>query len=202
MTGFPEGPTLRARNRRLDFSNVNRELIRSTTIVCVRRDGAVAIAGDGQVSQGQTILKHTARKVRRLHGEKVITGFAGATADALTLYERFEAKLDEFHGSLRRAAVELAKEWRTNKMLRNLEAMLIVADAQESYLLSGTGDVIEPESGILAIGSGGPYAHAAALALMENTNLPAREIAEKALHLAARICLYTNDQIVIEEIRP
>ncbi|MEW6778069.1 MAG: ATP-dependent protease subunit HslV, partial [Bdellovibrionota bacterium] len=173
-----------------------------TTIVCVRRDGAVAIAGDGQVSQGQTILKHTARKVRRLHGDKVITGFAGATADALTLYERFEAKLDEFRGSLRRAAVELAKEWRTNKMLRNLEAMLLVADAQESYLLSGTGDVIEPESGILAIGSGGPYAHAAALALMENTNLPAREIAEKALHLAARICLYTNDQIVIEEIRP
>ena len=174
--------------------------IRSTTVVCIRRDGKVALAGDGQVSVGQTILKTTARKVRRLYNDQVITGFAGATADALTLYERFEAKLQEFHGNLRRAAVELAKEWRTNKMLRNLEAMLIVADAQESYLLSGTGDVIEPEGGILAIGSGGPYAQAAATALLEHTTLSAREVAQKSLEIASRICLYTNDQIVIEEI--
>lgn len=174
--------------------------IRSTTIVCVRRNGAIALAGDGQVSVGQTIMKHTARKVRRLYNDRVITGFAGATADALTLYEKFEGKLEEFNGNLRRASVELAKEWRTNKMLRNLEALLIVADKDESYLLSGNGDVIEPENGILAIGSGGPFAQAAALALMENTNLSAREIAQRSLQIAARICLYTNDQIVLEEI--
>lgn len=174
--------------------------IHSTTILCVRRDSQVAIAGDGQVSLGNTIMKHGARKVRELYHGKVITGFAGATADAITLYELFEGKLEEFGGNLKRAAVELAKQWRTNKMLRNLEAMLIVADATESFLVSGTGDVIEPEKGILAIGSGGPFAQAAATALIENTDLSAHDIAEKGLQIAARICLYTNDEIVVMDL--
>lgn len=174
--------------------------IRSTTIVCVHRDGAVAIAGDGQVSMGNTILKGTARKVRRLYNGEVITGFAGATADAFTLYERFEGKLEQFRGNLLKSAVELAKEWRTNKMLRNLEALLIVANKDETYLITGNGDVIEPETGVIAIGSGGAYAQAAALALMENTDLKAKEIAERALRIAARICIYTNDEIVLEEL--
>ncbi|MCB0219118.1 MAG: ATP-dependent protease subunit HslV [Chrysiogenetes bacterium] len=174
--------------------------IRSTTILCVRRGNQVSIAGDGQVSLGNTVMKHSARKVRALYEGRVITGFAGATADAITLYELFEAKLEEFNGNLRRAAVELAKQWRTSKMLRNLEAMLIVADAKESYLVSGTGDVIEPEKGILAIGSGGPFAQAAATALIENTDLSAHEIADRALHIAANICIYTNHDIVVSDL--
>lgn len=174
--------------------------IRSTTILCVRRGNQVSIAGDGQVSLGNTVMKHSARKVRALYEGRVITGFAGATADAITLYELFEAKLEEFNGNLRRAAVELAKQWRTSKMLRNLEAMLIVADARESYLVSGTGDVIEPEKGILAIGSGGPFAQAAATALIENTDLSAHDIADRALHIAANICIYTNHDIVVSDL--
>ena len=173
---------------------------KSTTILCVRRGSQVSIAGDGQVSFGPTIMKHGARKVRELYNGKVITGFAGATADAITLYELFEGKLEEFGGNLKRAAVELAKQWRTNKMLRSLEAMLIVADTTESFLISGTGDVIEPEKGILAIGSGGPFAQAAATALIENTDLSAHDIAERALRIAARICLYTNDDIIVMDL--
>ena len=174
------------------------EEIHGTTIVCVRRDTQVALGGDGQVSLGQTIMKGNARKVRRLHSDKVLAGFAGGTADAFTLFERFEGALEKYHGNLTRAAVELAKDWRSDRALRRLEAMLLVADASVSLLVSGTGDVIEPESGVIAIGSGGPYAQAAARALAENTDLDARETVEKALAIAADICIYTNDQRTIE----
>jgi ATP-dependent HslUV protease subunit HslV len=175
--------------------------IRSTTILSVRRDGTVAMGSDGQVTVGTTVMKANARKVRRLHHDQVIAGFAGATADAFTLFERFEEKLEEYRGNLTRAAVELAKEWRTDRVLRRLEALLAVADLDRSFLISGTGDVVEPEDGILAIGSGGPYALAAARALMDNTSLTSAEIVDKAMHIAGSIDIYTNHEIVIEELK-
>lgn len=173
--------------------------IRGTTILAVLDENGVAIAGDGQVTFGQNVaLKHGARKVRRLYKDKVIAGFAGSTADAFTLFERFEAKLEEFGGNLVRASVELAKEWRMDKYLRKLEAMMIVADAENILILTGTGDVIEPDDGVVAIGSGGPYALSAARAMKRNTDLPAETIAEKALGIASEICVYTNDHIIVE----
>ena len=175
------------------------EQFRGTTIVSVRRNGKVAIAGDGQVSFGNTIMKGNARKVRPLAGGRVIAGFAGGTADAFTLFELFEAKLEQY-GNLTRAAIELAKDWRTDRRLRRLEALLCVADAEKSFIISGNGDVIEPEHDLMAIGSGGPFAQAAALALLQNTDLGAREIAEKALGIAGDICVYTNRHITIEEL--
>jgi ATP-dependent HslUV protease, peptidase subunit HslV len=170
----------------------------ATTILCVHNGGAVALGGDGQVSLGQTIMKGNARKVRRLHNDQVLAGFAGGTADAFTLFERFEAALSKFQGNLTRAAVELAKDWRSDRALRRLEAMLIVADRATALLISGNGDVIEPESGVIAIGSGGPYAQAAARALAENTELDARTIVERGLIIAADICVYTNHHRTIE----
>ncbi len=174
--------------------------IHATTIVAVRRDGKVAIAGDGQVTVGNTVMKHTAKKVRRVHHDSVIVGFAGAAADAFTLFEKFEAKLEQYRGQLTRAAVELAKDWRTDRILRRLEALLVVADEKTLLVLSGTGDVIEPDDGIAAVGSGGPFALAAARALVAHTSLPARQVAEQALRIAASICIYTNEQIVVEEL--
>ena len=170
-----------------------------TTILAVRRNGAVAMGGDGQVTLGNTVMKGNARKVRRLYGDKVLAGFAGGTADAFTLFERFEGKLEKY-GNLTRAAIELAKDWRTDRMLRRLEALLIVADKTQSLLISGTGDVIEPEHELLAIGSGGAYAQAAARALLDETKLDARSIVSKALNIAAEICIYTNREITIEEL--
>ena len=175
------------------------EQFRGTTIVSVRRNGKVAIAGDGQVSFGNTVMKGNARKVRPLAGGRVIAGFAGGTADAFTLFELFEAKLEQY-GNLTRAAIELAKEWRTDRRLRRLEALLCVADNEKSFIISGNGDVIEPEHDLMAIGSGGPFAQAAALALLQNTDLGAREIVEKALGIAGDICVYTNQHITIEEL--
>jgi ATP-dependent HslUV protease subunit HslV len=175
------------------------EQFRGTTIVSVRRNGKVAIAGDGQVSMGNTVMKGNARKVRPLAGGKVIAGFAGGTADAFTLFELFETKLEQF-GNLTRAAIELAKDWRTDRRLRRLEALLCVADAESSFIVTGNGDVIEPENDLMAIGSGGPYAQAAALALLRNTDLDARSIAEQALAIAGDICVYTNQTITVEEL--
>ena len=175
--------------------------IRSTTILAVRRDGTVAMGSDGQVTVGTTVMKANARKVRRLHQDRVIAGFAGATADAFTLFEKFEGKLEEYRGNLTRAAVELAKDWRTDRVLRRLEALLAVADADRSFLISGTGDVVEPEDGILAIGSGGPYALAAARALMDHSSLTSMEIVDKAMRIAGGIDIYTNQEIVIEELK-
>jgi ATP-dependent HslUV protease subunit HslV len=170
-----------------------------TTILCVRREGRVALGGDGQVTLGDKIMKSNARKVRRLHDGRVLAGFAGGTADAFTLFERFENKLGQY-GNLTRAAIELAKDWRTDRSLRRLEALLCVADATQSLLISGTGDVVEPEHDLIAIGSGGAYAQAAALALLEDSELDARSIVEKALHIAGQICIYTNRNITIEEL--
>ena len=181
-------------------NNESRPRIRSTTILSVRRNNQVAVAGDGQVSLQNTVMKGNARKVRRLYNEKIIAGFAGSTADAFTLFARFEAKLEQYHGQLLRSAVELGKEWRTDKYLRNLEALLIVADSTTSLLISGGGDVIEPDDGLLAIGSGGPYALAAARALLRKTDLSAKEIAVEALKIAGEICVFTNQNITIEEI--
>jgi ATP-dependent HslUV protease subunit HslV len=175
-------------------------MIKGTTILCIRRDGKVAIGGDGQITMGNTVLKHNARKIRRMYGEKVLTGFSGATADALTLFEKFEGKLESYRGNITRAAVELAKDWRTDKILRRLEALLLIADIEHTFIISGTGDVIEPEEGVAAIGSGGPYAQAAAKALYENTSLSAREIVEKSMKITADICIYTNENITIEEL--
>jgi ATP-dependent HslUV protease, peptidase subunit HslV len=175
------------------------EQFRGTTIVSVRRNGRVAVGGDGQVSMGNTIMKGNARKVRLLAGGRVIAGFAGGTADAFTLFELFETKLEQY-GKLTRAAIELAKDWRTDRRLRRLEALLCVADAESSFVISGNGDVIEPENDLMAIGSGGPYAQAAALALLQNTDLDARSIVEKALAIAADICVFTNRNIVVEEL--
>ncbi|MEO6817250.1 MAG: ATP-dependent protease subunit HslV [Edaphobacter sp.] len=175
--------------------------IRSTTVICVRRGDSVVMAADGQVSLGSTVMKHSARKIRRLYQDKVLAGFAGSTADAFSLFARFETKLEQYAGNLGRAAVELAKDWRTDKMLRQLEALLIVADPKQTFLLSGTGDVIDPDEGIATIGSGGPYALASARALMENTELTAREIAVKSMKIAGQICIYTNDQLTIEELK-
>jgi ATP-dependent HslUV protease subunit HslV len=174
--------------------------IRGTTILSVRRGGKVVIGGDGQVSMGNTVMKGNARKVRRLYKERVLAGFAGATADAFTLFERFEGKLEKHSGNLTRAAVELAKDWRTDRMLRRLEALLCVADTKASLIISGTGDVIEPEHSLMAIGSGGPYAQSAARALLEHTELSAREIVEKGLGIAADICVYTNHNLIIEAL--
>ncbi|HEY6351002.1 MAG TPA: ATP-dependent protease subunit HslV [Candidatus Angelobacter sp.] len=174
--------------------------IRSTTVVCVRRNGNVVMASDGQVTLGEGIIKHTAKKIRRLYNDKILAGFAGSTADAFSLFARFEAKLEQFHGNLGRAAVELAKDWRTDKVLRHLEALLLVSDINSTFLISGAGDVIEPDGGVAAIGSGGPYAVAAARALAENTDLPARRIAEEAMKIAGKICIYTNETFTIEEL--
>jgi ATP-dependent HslUV protease subunit HslV len=175
------------------------EQFRGTTIVSVRRGGVVALGGDGQVTHGNVVMKHNARKVRRLADDRVLAGFAGGTADAFTLFERFERKLEQY-GNLRRAAIELAKDWRGDRLLRRLEALLCVADREVSLIVSGTGDVVEPEQDLLAIGSGGPYAQAAALALLENTELDPRSIVERALRIAARICIYTNEELVIETL--
>lgn len=173
---------------------------RGTTIVVVRRENEVALGGDGQVSLGNTILKGNAKKVRRLYNDKVLAGFAGGTADAFTLFERFEAKCEMYRGNITRAAVELAKDWRTDKVLRRLEALLAIADKETSLIISGNGDVIEPEKGLIAIGSGGPFAQAAGRALLEETQLTAKQIVEKALNIAADICVYTNHQITIETL--
>jgi len=174
--------------------------IRSTTVLCVRRDNKVVMAGDGQVTLGESIIKHGAKKIRRLYQDKILAGFAGSTADAFTLFSRFEAKLEQYHGNLGRAAVELAKDWRTDKFLRHLEALLLVTDKETTFLLSGQGDVIEPDTGIAAIGSGGPFAQAAAQALADHTQLSPREIAEEAMKIAGRMCIYTNDKVTIEEL--
>ena len=174
--------------------------IRSTTILSVRRDGKLAMGGDGQVTMGESVMKSKARKIRRLFNEKIIAGFAGSTADALSLFSRFEQKLEEYHGNLSRSVVELAKDWRTDRALRHLEALLLVADAKNTYLLSGNGDVIEPDDGIVAIGSGGPFALAAARALVKHTEMPAKEVVQEAMLIAGQICIFTNDQVVIEEI--
>lgn len=174
--------------------------IRSTTILCVRRGGKVVMAGDGQVTLGSEVLKGSAKKLRRLYDGKILAGFAGSTADAFALFGRFEAKLEQHGGNLSRSAVELAKEWRTDRMLRHLEALLLVADAKNTYLLSGNGDVIEPDEDVAAIGSGGAFATAAATALIENTKLTAKQIAEKAMTIAGKICIYTNQSIVYEEL--
>jgi ATP-dependent HslUV protease subunit HslV len=175
-------------------------MFRSTTIICIRHQGKVAIAGDGQVSLGETVLKQKANKIRILYKGKVLAGFAGATSDAFALFTRFEAKLEEFRGNLSRAAIELAKDWRMDKALRRLEALLIVADKENSFLISGTGDVVEPDDGIIAIGSGGPFALAAARALLKHTKLSAREIALQAMEISSGICVYTNNQVTIEEL--
>ncbi len=176
-------------------------IIRSTTILCVRRGASVAMGCDGQVTVGTTVMKSNARKLRRIHNDKVLAGFAGATADAFTLFEKFEAKLEEYRGNLTRAAVELAKDWRTDRILRRLEALLAVADLDHSFVISGTGDVVEPEDGILAIGSGGPYALAAARALMKHSSLEAPALVEEAMRIAGSIDIYTNQQLIIEELK-
>ncbi|HET8580379.1 MAG TPA: ATP-dependent protease subunit HslV [Nitrospiraceae bacterium] len=175
--------------------------IRSTTILCVRREGRVAMGSDGQVTVGTTVMKSNARKLRRLHHDQVLAGFAGATADAFTLFEKFEAKIEEYRGNLKRSAVELAKDWRTDRVLRRLEALLAVADLEASFVISGTGDVVEPEDGILAIGSGGPYALAAARALLNHSTLDARAIVEESMRIAGGIDIYTNQQVIIEELK-
>jgi len=177
-----------------------KRLIRSTTVLCVRRNGVVVMAGDGQVTLGESVIKHTAKKIRRLYQDKILAGFAGSTADAFTLFSRFEAKLEQYHGNVGRGAVELAKDWRTDKFLRHLEALLLVSDKEQTFLLSGQGDVIEPDGGIAAIGSGGPYAQAAAQALAEHTELGARQIAEEAMKIASKMCIYTNERVTIEEL--
>jgi ATP-dependent HslUV protease subunit HslV len=177
-----------------------KRLIRSTTVLSIRRNGSVVLAGDGQVTLGESVIKHTAKKIRRLYNDKILAGFAGSTADAFTLFSRFESKLEQYHGNLGRSAVELAKDWRTDKFLRHLEALLLVCDQEQTYLLSGQGDVIEPDGGVAAIGSGGPYAQAAAQALVQFTELSARKIAEEAMKIAGRMCIYTNDSVTIEEL--
>lgn len=174
--------------------------IQATTILCVRKKGKVAIAGDGQVTLGDTVIKHGARKIRRLYNDKILAGFAGSSADSFALFSRFEAKLEQFHGNLGRAAVELAKDWRTDRSLRHLEAVMIVADDKATFLISGNGDLIEPDDGLVGIGSGGPYALAAARALNKFTDLSAKDIAQEAMQIAGKICIYTNDNITIEEL--
>lgn len=174
--------------------------MKRTTVICVRHKGRVVLAGDGQVTLGNTVMKHTAKKVRKIYQNKCLAGFSGATADAITLLERFEKKLEQYNGNIVRASVELAKDWRTDRQLRRLEALLVVADADHTFILSGTGDVIEPDDGIAAIGSGGPYAQAAAKALIAHSELSALDIAKEAMAIAAQICIYTNEQITIEEL--
>lgn len=179
---------------------VSHAQMKGTTVLCVRRQGRVVMASDGQVTFQDTILKHNARKVRRLYNDRILAGFAGSTADAFALFQRFESKLEEFRGNLNRAAVELARDWRTDRYLRHLEALLLVADRERSLILSGSGEVIEPDDDVAAIGSGGPYALAAARALLRHTTLSAREIAEEALRIASQICVYTNEHFIIEEL--
>ena len=199
MPKSPHSPNISLQTgHSLDLAEGRR--IRSTTVICVRRGDRVVMAADGQVSLGSTIMKGSAKKIRRLYNDKVLAGFAGSTADAFSLFSRFEAKLEQYAGNLGRAAVELAKDWRTDKMLRHLEALLIVSDLSATFIISGNGDVIEPDEGIVAIGSGGSYALASARALIENTDLSAREIAVKSLKIAGQICIYTNDQLTIEEL--
>lgn len=175
-------------------------MFKGTTIISVRKGKEIAMAGDGQVSMGNTVMKHNARKVRKIYNDKVLAGFAGATADAFTLFDKFTAKLEQYHGNLARSAVELAKDWRTDRVLRKLEALLAVADQEYSFIISGVGDVIEPDDGIIAIGSGGPYALAAARALMKHSKLNANEIVEEAMKIASSICIYTNEQIIVEKL--
>ncbi len=177
-----------------------KQRMRSTTVLCVRRDAKVVMAGDGQVTLGAEVLKSSAKKLRRLYNDKILAGFAGSTADAFSLFARFEAKLEQFNGNLPRSVVELAKEWRTDKILRHLEALLLVADDKNIFILSGNGDVVEPDESVAAIGSGGPFAMAAATALMRNTKLPARQIVEQSMDIAAKICIYTNQNITYEEL--
>jgi ATP-dependent HslUV protease, peptidase subunit HslV len=177
-----------------------RQKIRSTTILCVRKAGKVVMAGDGQVTLGQEVLKATARKLRRLYNNKILAGFAGSTADAFALFARFESKLEQHNGNLPRSVVELAKEWRTDRVLRHLEALLLVADTLNTFIVSGNGDVIEPDEDVAAIGSGGPFAKAAATALIQNTKLNAKEIVEKAMSIAGKICIYTNETVTFEEL--
>jgi len=181
--------------------NEDRKEMRGTTILAVQRGGHVAVAGDGQVTLKDTIMKHSAKKVRKIYKDKIVVGFAGATADALNLYERFEGKLEQFNGNITRSAVELAKDWRTDKYLRRLEAILVAVDLDHMFLISGNGDVIEPDEGVLGIGSGGAYAQAAATALIHHTELDARTIAETAMKIAARLCIYTNEDITVEELK-
>lgn len=207
MNSTPQRPADLSINRKtnlldahpLDLGESRR--VRSTTVICVRRGDSVVMAADGQVTLGAAVMKHSAKKIRKLYQDKVLAGFAGSTADAFSLFGRFEGKLEQYAGNLGRAAVELAKEWRTDRMLRHLEALLIVCDVNATFVLSGNGDVIEPEEGMIAIGSGGSFALAAARALVENTELNAREIAEKSLKIAGQICIYTNDQMTIEELK-
>ena len=182
------------------MKSVDSKNVRSTTVLLVRREGQVAMAGDGQVTMGETIMKTSARKVRRLYNDRILAGFAGATADAFSLLSRFEGKLEQYHGNLERASIELSKDWRTDKILRNLEALLVVADEKSSFLLSGNGDVITPDEGVLAIGSGGAYALAAARALLTNTEMGARDIAVEAMRIAGEICIYTNTNVIVEEL--
>jgi len=177
-----------------------REKIRSTTVICVRRDNKVVMAGDGQVTLGHEVLKASARKLRRLYNDKILAGFAGSTADAFALFARFEQKLEQFNGNLSRSVVELAKEWRTDRVLRHLEALLLVADTKSTYLVSGNGDVIEPDEGVAGIGSGGPFAVSAATALLRNTKMSAKRIAEESMSIAGKICIYTNDSVTYEEL--
>jgi len=179
---------------------MNPNLLHGTTILAVRHRGGCAVAGDGQVTLGATVVKHTARKIRRLHEGRVLAGFAGSTADAMALFTKFEAKIEEYRGNLERAAVELAKDWRTDRVLRRLEAFLVAADRESAFLLSGAGDVISPDDGLLAVGSGGPYALAAARALARHTQLDAQSLAREAMKVAAEICIYTNDQILVESL--
>jgi len=177
-----------------------KQAMRSTTVLCVRRNGKVVMAGDGQVTLGQEVLKSSAKKLRRLYNDKILAGFAGSTADAFALFSRFESKLEQYNGNLARSVIELAKDWRTDKVLRHLEALLLVADLNNTYILSGSGDVIEPDESVAAIGSGGPFAKAAATALMRNTNLEARQVAEEAMAIAGQICIYTNAIVTFEEL--
>ena len=177
-----------------------KEKIRSTTVLCVRRDNKVVMAGDGQVTLGHEVLKASARKLRRLYNDKILAGFAGSTADAFALFARFEQKLEQFNGNLSRSVVELAKEWRTDRVLRHLEALLLVADTKSTYLVSGNGDVIEPDEGVAGIGSGGPFAVSAATALLRNTKMSAKRIAEESMSIAGKICIYTNDNVTYEEL--
>jgi ATP-dependent HslUV protease subunit HslV len=177
-----------------------KEKIRSTTVICVRRDSHVVMAGDGQVTLGHEVLKASAKKLRRLYNDKILAGFAGSTADAFSLFARFETKLEQFNGNLSRSVVELAKDWRTDKILRHLEALLLVADTKNTYIVSGNGDVIEPDEGVAAIGSGGPFATAAATALLHHTKMTARQVVEEAMSIAGKICIYTNDNVSYEEL--
>lgn len=182
------------------MQNPINERIRSTTVICIRKDGRVAMAGDGQVTMGETVVKQGAKKIRRLYNNQILAGFAGSTADAFALFSRFESKLEEFRGNLARAAVELAKDWRTDRALRHLQALLVIADKEKTFLLSGNGDLIEPDDGIVAIGSGGPFALAAARALSKHSTLSAREIATEAMNIAGNICIFTNLSIAVEEL--